>query len=171
MKEWSDGKSRSLADYKGKVVALNFWGIWSGPCGYAMPAIKNLEARYKDRDVVFIGIHTAGTDLVDVRNFLEHIKFNLPTAVDAGEDETAKQYGVTGYPTLVLIARDGRVAWSSREPSAEDGMKMMERAARSLSIAWPPNEKQPEEKLFEQVWRIQEFLFAEAIDQALTNGK
>ena len=133
-----------------------------------MPAIKNLEARYKDRDVVFLGIHTAGTDMVDVRNFLSHIKFNLPTAVDSGEDETAKRYGVTGYPTMVLIARDGQIAWSNRVPTQEHGMKMMgTRPPVPLSIPWPLSENQPQEKLTEQGWRIQEFLFAEAIERAL----
>ena len=89
VKEWTDGKTRSLTDYRGKVVVLDFWGIRSGRCGFTMPVIKNLEARYRDRGVVFIGVHTADTDVVDVRNFLEQIKFNLPTAVDSGEDETA----------------------------------------------------------------------------------
>jgi beta-lactamase regulating signal transducer with metallopeptidase domain/thiol-disulfide isomerase/thioredoxin len=170
VKEWTDGKTRSLADYQGKVVVLNFWGIWSGPCGYAMPVIKKLAARFKGRDVVFLGIHTAGTDVEDVRAFLQHIKLNLLTAIDAGEDETSKQYGVNGYPTLVVIGREGLIDWNSRQVSKEDGTKRMERAAKALSIPWPLDEKQPQEKLIEQGWQIQEFFFGEAIDRALASS-
>jgi thiol-disulfide isomerase/thioredoxin len=167
VKEWTDGKTRSLSDYQGKVVVLDFWGIQDGRCNYALPVIKDLEARYKDRDVVFLAIHAADTDIEDVRDFLHHIKFNLLTAVDAGEGETAKRYGVKGSPTLVVIGRDGRIAWSSRQVSMDDGMKNMERAARALSIPWPIDEKQPQEKLIELGWQLKGFFFGEAIDRAL----
>ena len=97
----------------------------------------------------------------------EHIPFNLLTAIDSGEDETAKRYGVKDYPTLLVIGRDGRIAWNSKQVSTEDGMQNLERAARSLSIPWPIDEKQPEDKLIEQVSQLQEFLFGEAIDKML----
>ena len=167
VKEWTDGKTRSLTDYRGQVVVLDFWGIQNGRCGFMMPVIKKLEARYRDRGVVFLAIHTADTDIADVQNFLEQIPFNLLTAIDSGEDETAKRYGVKDTPLLIVIGRDGRIAWNSRQVSKEDGLQSLERAARSLSVPWPIDEKQPQDKLLEQVCQLQGFLFGEAIDRAL----
>ena len=148
---WTDGNTRSLADFKGKVVVLDLWELTSGRCGWIMPVIQNLEARYKNRDVVFLSIHTADRSLEDVRDFLRHMKFDLTTAIDAGKNETSRRYGVKGYPTLLIIGRDGRIAWSNNRMPFEDGMKTMERAARALSIPWPLDEKQPEHKLNAQI--------------------
>ena len=167
VKEWTDGKTRSLTDYRGQVVVLDFWGIQDGRCGFTMPVIKKLEARYRDRGVVFLAVHTADTDIADVQNFLEQIPFNLLTAIDSGEDETAKRYGVKDTPALIVIGRDGRIAWNSGQVSEEDGLQSLERAARSLSVPWPIDEKQPQDKLLEQVSQLQGFLFGEAIDRAL----
>jgi thiol-disulfide isomerase/thioredoxin len=167
---WTDGKTRSLDDFKGKVVALDFWGIWCKSCIATLPAMKNLMTKYKDRDVVFLSVHTAGTDIEQLRGFQQQQKWEPLTGLDLGDDviegATAKTYGVQGYPTLLIIGRDGCVAWST-DQNLQDGMKMIERAARALSIPWPIDEKGPEKDLIEKMCRIQEFLITEAIDQAL----
>jgi thiol-disulfide isomerase/thioredoxin len=167
---WTDGKTRSLDDFKGKVVALDFWGIWCESCVATLPAMKNLMTKYKDRDVVFLSVHTAGTDIEQVRVFQRQQKWEPLSGLDLGDDviegATAKTYGVRGYPTLLIIGRDGCVAWST-DQNRQNGMKLMERAARALSIPWPIDEKAPEKDLIDKVCRIQEFLFTEAIDQAL----
>src|SRR5262249_20756000 len=137
VKEWTDGKTRSLADYRGQVVFLGFWGVQDGQSGFMMPVIKKLEAWYRDRSVVFLAVHTANTDIADVQSFLQQIPFNLLTAIDSGEEETAKRYGVKNRSALIVIGRDGRIAWNSGRVSKEDGLKRLERAARSLSIPWP----------------------------------
>lgn len=167
VKEWTDGKTRSLTDYRGHVVVLDFWGIQDGRCGFMMPVIKKLEARYRDRGVVFLAVHTADTDIADVQSFLQQIPFNLLTAIDSGKNETAKRYGVKGTPALIVIGRDGRIAWNSQRVSNEDGLQSLERAARLLSIPWPIDEKQPQDKLLEQVSQLQGFVFSEAIDRAI----
>jgi beta-lactamase regulating signal transducer with metallopeptidase domain/peroxiredoxin len=167
VKEWTDGKTRSLTDYRGQVVFLAFWGGQDGQSGFMMPVIKKLDARYRDRGVVFLAVHIADTDIADVQSFLQQIPFNLLTAIDSGEDETAKRYGVKNRSALIVIGRDGRIAWNSGRVSKEDGLKSLERAARSLAIAWPIDENQPRDKLFEQVSQLQGFVFGEAIDRAL----
>jgi thiol-disulfide isomerase/thioredoxin len=167
VKEWTDGKTRSLADYKGQVVVVNFWGIEHGKCGFMMPIIKELDTRYRDRRVVFLGVHTSSTNIADVQNFLQQVPFNLLTALDSTGETTALRYGIKGAPALVVIGRDGWIEWNSSEISREAGLKNLERAARSLSIPWPIDETQPREKLFEQASRIEGVLFGEAIDQAL----
>jgi peroxiredoxin len=170
VKEWTDGKTRSLTDYRGQVVVLDFWGIQDGQSGFMMPVIKKLEARYRDRGVVFLAVHTADTDIADVQSFLQQIPFNLLTAIDSGEEETAKRYGVKNRSALVVIGRDGRIAWNSEHVPEEDGLQNLERAARSLSVPWPIDEKQPQDKLLEQVGQLHELVFGEAIDRALAKS-
>jgi beta-lactamase regulating signal transducer with metallopeptidase domain/thiol-disulfide isomerase/thioredoxin len=168
---WIDGKARSLAQYRGKVVVVDFWGIWCGPCVRQLPMRKNLEAKYRDHDVVFLTIHTAGTEMEPIRDFERQMKFDFATALDAGDDAsegvTAKRYSVRGFPTTFIIGRDGRIAWSTDQISTEDRLQNMKRAARSLSIAWPIDQKQPQEKLTAQLNRIREVLLSEAIDHVL----
>src|SRR5262249_43829259 len=129
--------------------------------------IKKLEARYRDRGVVFLAVHTADTDIADIESFLQQIPFNLLTAIDSGEAGTAKRYGVKRRPSLIVIGRDGRISWNSQQVSTEDGLQSLERTARFLSVPWPIDEKQPRDKLLEQVSQLQGFVFGEAIDRAL----
>jgi thiol-disulfide isomerase/thioredoxin len=168
---WADGKSRSLDEYRGKVVVLDFWGIWCGPCVRMLPMMNTLEARYKDRDVVFLSIHTAGTEMEQVRAFQREMKVDFATALDTGDDVvegvTSKRYAVRGFPTVFVIGRDGGIAWSNNQIPLKDQLQRMKRAAQALSIPWPIDEKQPRVKLLAQTNRIREFLFSEAIDQAL----
>lgn len=168
---WTDGKTRSLAEYRGNVVVLDFWGLWCGPCRAQLPMMKNLEAKYRGRDVVFLTVHTAETEMESIRDFERQMKYDFATALDAGDDAsegaTAKRYSVRGFPTTFVIGRHGRIAWSTDQISRKDRLQDLKRAAKSLSIPWPIDQKQPQEKLTEQMNRIRELLFAEVIDQAL----
>jgi thiol-disulfide isomerase/thioredoxin len=168
---WTDGKTRSLDLYRGKIVVLDFWGTWCSACINALPAMKTLHAKYKDRDVVFLSIHSAGGDLEQIREFERQFKLESPSGLDVGDDVvdgvTSKSYGVRGYPTFLVIGRDGRINWSTDQMTKEKGIKNLERAAKALSIPWPIDEKAPREKLVEQMCRFQVYLIGEAIDQAL----
>jgi thiol-disulfide isomerase/thioredoxin len=118
---WTDGKSRTLADYRGKVVLLDFWGIWCGPCVRALPSLEALKRKYESTGVVFLSVHTPGEDVVQVRKFLGLKGISFPSGIDAGDlnthGPTAERYGVTGLPTIILIDREGKVACSSHDPS------------------------------------------------------
>lgn len=168
---WTDGQARSLSDYRGKVVFVDFWGTWCSACVHALPALKTLHAKYKDRDVVFLSIHTAGGDLDEIREFQRSYKLDIPSGLDVGDDAadgaTTNAYGVCGYPTILIIGRDGRVAWNSQQMAHAEGMKMLERAAKAVSVPWPLDAKAPMDKLVEQTCRMQAYIFGEAIDRAL----
>jgi thiol-disulfide isomerase/thioredoxin len=118
---WTDGKNRSLADYRGKVVFLDFWGIWCGPCVRELPALESLKQKYESKGVVFLGIHSPGEGVAQVRKFLGLKGVTFPSGVDEGElntyGTTVQRYGVTGFPTSILIDRDGVIAFSSDNPS------------------------------------------------------
>ena len=138
---WTDGKPRSLADYKGKVVLLDFWGVWCGPCINGMPSLERLKQKYEPRGVVFLSIHTPGEDIGRVRRFLELKKSSFISALDEDRKKsdnsyngvTAERYGVGGYPTLVMIDRRGNVAFHSGIGTKE-GVAAMKALGKEMEI-------------------------------------
>jgi thiol-disulfide isomerase/thioredoxin len=119
---WTDGKSRSLADSRGKVVFLGFWGIWCGPCVKSLPVVERLRGKYEPRGVDFAEIHTPGDTLANIRKLFALENIPSISALDEGNDDdvgggtTARAYGVCGYPTAILIDRTGKIAFRSDDP-------------------------------------------------------
>jgi len=103
-----DNKQVTLDTFKGKVVLLNFWATWCGPCKAEIPGFVELQDKYKD-DLVVIGFSV--DDPADkARAFAEEYKINYPVLLGLGRDEVQDAYGpIWGIPTSFLIGRDGRV--------------------------------------------------------------
>lgn len=94
----------SLDDLAGKVVLVDFWGTWCGPCRAAMPKLKALQAKYPD-DLVIVGIHTTGeSELMPAYIAAEGIPW--PNACD-DDEQTVRAWGVDSYPDLYVIDRNG----------------------------------------------------------------
>lgn len=103
-----DGQKLSLSDYKGKVVMLDFWATWCGPCRIEIPSFEQLENHYRDQGFAIIGISMDDGGPGPVRDFYQQFKMNYPVAM--GNDTLAEQYGgVFGLPTTMVIGRDGRI--------------------------------------------------------------
>ena len=104
-----DGNSISLQDYRGKIVLLDFWGVWCGFCTLEMPNLKKVYDTYKDEGFDVIGV-TLGTDEAELRNYIKEndIQWRQICSGEAsGNDPLAQQYEITGVPEPWLIARDG----------------------------------------------------------------
>jgi thiol-disulfide isomerase/thioredoxin len=165
---WTDGKSRSLADSRGKIVFLGFWGIWCGPCVRALPIVEKLRARYESRGVVFAEIHTPGDTLENIRKLfaLEHI--STVSALDAGNEidiaggTSARAYGIRGYPTAFLIDRSGKVAFRSDDPLSQRVLQVLSKKS-SVKLGLDLDETLTDE----QSKQLQEAVLAEIIDTAL----
>ena len=103
----AEGRSRSLADFKGKVVLLNIWATWCVPCGKEMPALDRLQATLggPDFEVVALSIDRGGMDVV--RKFLAEIGVrNLAIYLDTA-GKAMRALGALGLPTTLLVGRDG----------------------------------------------------------------
>jgi thiol-disulfide isomerase/thioredoxin/protocatechuate 3,4-dioxygenase beta subunit len=131
VREWTDGKARSLAGFRGRVVLLDFWGIWCGGCVIALPALDRLRERFEPRGVVLLSIHTPGEPVDKIRKLYELKKVSLVSAVDDGKADdpssgtTAGIYGVRGFPTTILIDRSGKIAFRSNDPANRPAMEAL----------------------------------------------
>ena len=102
-----DGKSVSPADARGKVVLLNFWASWCGPCRAEIPDLVELQAKYKDQLQV-IGLIVDDDDLDAIHKFIQQFRINYPVAV-ASDDVRTQYGGIAALPTSFLLDPQGRV--------------------------------------------------------------
>jgi len=129
------GKEVRLADYKGKIVVLNVFAHWCGPCRQEAPELeKDLWQAYKARDVVVLGVATWAQDNPTKRaeEFAREFKLTFPVLVDA-ENKVAEMYKVRGVPTTFIIDREGVV----REFVVGADVAGIKRAVESLLNAPP----------------------------------
>lgn len=102
-----NGRKIELADQKGKVVLLDFWATWCGPCRIEIPGFVKLQERYRDQGLVVIGV-SLDDSVEPVRDFYR--EFNMNYAVAMGDERMTELYGgILGLPTTFLIGRDGRI--------------------------------------------------------------
>jgi thiol-disulfide isomerase/thioredoxin len=141
---WTDGHSRKLSDFRGKVVLLDFWGVWCAPCLQGLPAIQAIQDKFGDQ-VVCLEIHTAGADIAKVQKMLDSKSVKSPSAIDQGAGRkgiTGQRYGVESWPHMVLIDREGKVAWTTLDANTES---VMSDAAKAADIPWPPKDMSDEQ--------------------------
>ena len=105
----SNGTSVKLSDYLGKVVLLNFWATWCGPCKVEIPWFIEFEQKHKDNGFAVVGISMDEDGWETVKPYIEARRVNYRILM--GDDATAQSFGgVESLPTSFLIDRQGRVA-------------------------------------------------------------
>lgn len=105
-----EGKPISLADYRGKVLLLDFWAVWCGPCIGEIPNVKKVYEKYHDKGFDVIGISLDNDEAV-LREFIEENQLPWRQIFD-GEGWSgplAEQYGIRGIPAPFLLDREGKV--------------------------------------------------------------
>lgn len=114
-----NGKTVRLSDMKGKIVILDFWATWCGPCKASFPGMQTVVNKYKDNaDVVFLFIHTLdkGTQdpTIDARDYVEKNNYTFRVLMDLRNKNTQKSkvatdYQLTGIPTKFVIDKKGQI--------------------------------------------------------------
>lgn len=104
--ELADGSTLTLSEQKDKVVLLNFWGTWCGPCVAEMPAFEKLHSEYGE-EVVILAVNSM-EDKNTVDKFIEDNGYTFPIAYDT-EGEISRKYPTDGIPYTLIIGKDGIV--------------------------------------------------------------
>lgn len=165
---WASGEPATLGDLRGKVVILDFWGYWCGPCIQGMPDLMALHDDYADRDLAIIAVHDASVaNLDELRAKLapivssrwsgREIPFRL--ALDGGAEKqgsgqgaTTRLYGISSFPTSILIDREGKVVGQFHAGSEQSIAQMRE--LLSLPAAEGASETPAWRREFEAAYRL-----------------
>ena len=104
-----DGREVKLADFRGKVVFLNFWASWCPPCRAEARLLEATWQRHRDHDVVFLGINMQDRESA-AREFLSEFGLTYANGIDAG-NRIAIDYGVWGLPETFFLDPSGRITY------------------------------------------------------------
>ena len=105
----ANGQTVHLADYKGKVVLLDFWATWCGPCKVEIPWFMEFEQQFKDRGFAVLGVSMDEDGWEAVKPYIQDLKINYRVLL--GNEEISDLYGgLDSLPTTLLIDRHGRIA-------------------------------------------------------------
>lgn len=143
----SSGEQVKLADYKGKVVLLNFWATWCGPCQVEIPWFEEFEQKYKNRDFAVLGVSFDDDGWKSVRPFMTEHKINYRIMI--GSDEMSQLYGgVDSLPTSFIIDRSGRIAAThvglvDKRDYQDEILKLLDAPKASLDAPGAHNDAAP----------------------------
>ena len=125
-----DGSKFDLASKRDKVVMLNVWATWCGPCREEIPELQKLHDRYKDRGFEVIGVSVDDIAAEAVKSFADERKVTYPVVIDA-EGKIANMLQTSVLPSTVLLDREGKIVWKRFEmilPNDKDVEQAIEKA-------------------------------------------
>ncbi|MCX7005179.1 MAG: TlpA disulfide reductase family protein [bacterium] len=128
----------TLKDLADKIVVVEFWATWCPPCRKSIPHLIELNAQYKDKGVVFIGLTNEDYKKANIAKFVKEMKIDyiIGTASDAG-----KKYGVEGIPTAFVVGKDGTILWSGHPMDGLDKALEAALAAKDERKAAPSKKR------------------------------
>ena len=102
-----DGKQVSLKDFANKVVIVDFWATWCGPCRQEIPHLNRLYEDYRGKGFEIVGISMDTDEPESIKKFTKD--FRMEYTIVIGNDNVAQDFGVAGYPTTVILDRKGNI--------------------------------------------------------------
>ena len=104
------GQAVRLSQLKGKVILLNIWATWCGPCRQEMPTMETLAHKLSGEDFVVLAVSQDVDGAITVKPYLQEGGYTFPVLLDV-QGEVGRKYGVTGYPETFIIDRQGQVVY------------------------------------------------------------
>lgn len=106
----TSGKPVTLSSFRGKVVSIDFWASWCGPCVAAVPHLKELWEQHRDKGLVVLSV-SLDASLVNWRAFIRANQLGWTHVADGKywNNAVARQYGVYSIPAMYLVGRDGKI--------------------------------------------------------------
>jgi thiol-disulfide isomerase/thioredoxin len=112
---WINSDPLTVDKLRGRVVLVEFWTFGCYNCRNTLPAVKEWDARYRDRGLTIVGVHTPETDseysIDNVRKEVPALEIKYPVVTD-NDYKTWKAYGVEAWPTIVVLDKQGRIRWA-----------------------------------------------------------
>ncbi len=121
----------NLAGMKGKVVYVDFWASWCGPCKQSFPVMNDLQAKYRAQGLEIVAVNL-DAKRGDADKFLAEVPAQFTVAFDAKGD-SAKRFEVKGMPSSYLIGRDGKVVAAHKGFKEESGKELDSQIAQALA--------------------------------------
>jgi cytochrome c biogenesis protein CcmG, thiol:disulfide interchange protein DsbE len=121
-----------LSDFKGKLVYVDFWASWCGPCKQSFPFMNAMQNKYKAQGFEIIAVNVDATT-TDATTFLTKVPATFTVAFDPKGD-TPKRYKLKAMPSSYLIGRDGKVLNVHQGFKAEDPVDLEKRIAQALLV-------------------------------------
>lgn len=116
------GKPVKLSALKGKVVLVDFWASWCGPCRESLPVLEKLSKQYKDKGFVVLGVNI-DNDVAAAQKFLKDVPVSFPVVSDTGK-LVAKSYAPPTMPSSYLVDKNGKVHAVHAGFKASDAAKL-----------------------------------------------
>lgn len=130
-----DGEKHALADYRGKVILLNFWATWCPPCRHEMPAMERLYQRLRDRGFVVLAVNQwEDPDLVFAYTGDLNVFPSFPILFDP-QSSVSQLYAVKGLPTSFVIDRDGQLVYRALGGREFDHPEILQRIEALLATS------------------------------------
>lgn len=129
-----DASSFKVNDYKGKVLLMDFWATWCGPCKQEIPHLIELQNKYRDQGLVVVGITMDNNPDQDVPKYAAEVGMNYTNV--KGNDQLKSEYGVIGLPTIVIYDKNGNKVFSRPGYIEKD---ILEKEIQPLLAPTPPS--------------------------------
>jgi thiol-disulfide isomerase/thioredoxin len=136
-----NGQQVSLADFKGKIVFLNFWTTWCPTCRIEMPSMEKLHRKLKDKDFAMVTVNLQES-ASQVKTFFKEFKLTFTALLDS-TGEVGVSFGIRAIPTTYILDKTGRIiglANGPREWDSKDAVALFENLIDNDAVADPTEE-------------------------------